>query len=249
MHVIPYLESKTTDYEDKLKLLRTDQRDIWWQRYGIACGKDYAAMPAELRHEEFEGVTAQPLLNYLMAIAIGTGVDIGPDTNINSVYEHLICSVFRRPWADKQHPALEHFSREAEFLLILQEIAVAVWHGNGRAATRTEILSRCQNGTLKHMFESLRLAAVDGVTRLLTAFYFRRFDDLGRDEPAFEFSHKSFGEYLTSRHIVARMRVTTQERQRNRSTYSGWKEELCLKNWVELCGPKAMDKDLFKFIS
>ncbi len=150
---------------------------------------------------------------------------------------------------DKQHPALQPFAEEREFFLILQEIAVAIWHGNGRAATRSEIMSRCQSGVLERLFGNLEMAAADGVTRLLTAFYFRRSGDVGASEGAFEFSHKSFGEYLTGRRIVHQMEITAEERQRNEGGYSGWSEQDLLKHWIALCGPKPMDRDLFRFIS
>jgi uncharacterized protein YjbI with pentapeptide repeats len=167
---------------------------------------------------------------------------------MNFVYEHLVKGVFKRPWAKQQHPALQPFAEERDFFLILQEIAVAIWHGNGRAATRAEIMSRCQSGTLERLFSNLQVAAADGVTRLLTAFYFRKSGDVGRDEAAFEFSHKSFGEYLTSRRIVHQIKITAEERQRNRTAYSGWSEQDSLKHWIMLCGPKPIDEDLFRFV-
>ena len=125
-------------------MLSVDQRDVWWRRYGEAIGRIYDALPKQLRHQELDEITAQPLLNYLMAIALEQGVKITAETNMNSVYEYLVRGVFKRPWAEKQHPALRPFAEERDFFLILQEIAVAIWHGNGRAATRTEIMSRCQ---------------------------------------------------------------------------------------------------------
>lgn len=249
VNVIPYLENKKDDYEDPKELLSVDQRDVWWRRYGQAIGKTYDALPNQLCHQDLDEVTAQPLLNYLMAIALEQGVEITSETNMNSVYEHLIGGVFNRPWADKQHPALQPFAEEREFFLILQEIAVAIWHGNGRAATRSEIMSRCQSGVLERLFGNLEMAAADGVTRLLTAFYFRRSGDVGASEGAFEFSHKSFGEYLTGRRIVHQMEITAEERQRNEGGYSGWSEQDSLKHWIALCGPKPMDRDLFRFIS
>ena len=130
------------------------------------------------------------------------GIQITKETNLNSVYQHLIGGIFKRPWAEEQHPALQGFKDEHEFFTVLEEIAVAIWQGSGRAATKSEILARCQSGTLEQRFRNLELAAQEGVTRLLTAFYFRRAEGVQGTEPAFEFSHKSFGEYLVARRLV-----------------------------------------------
>lgn len=249
LHILPYALIDPKEYEDPQGMLPVDQRDLWWRRYGEAVGEAYHGMPQQLRRVELDEVTAQPLLNYLMAIALAGGVHITPQTNINSVYEHLVEGVFKRPWAERQHPALVPFADETAAFLILQEIAVAVWHGNGRAATKQEIQSRCKSRTLERMLDNLEIAAAEGVTRLLTAFYFRRAGDIGRDEAAYEFSHKSFGEYLAARHIIHQVDVTAKELVRNKErVYSGWSEPDSLKHWIGLCGPKAMDRDLFRFI-
>ena len=217
LHLVPYFEKETDQYEDPANLLATDQRQQWWQQYGRLTGKPYQALPSELIHPELDEVTAQPLLNYLVAIALDRGIQITKETNLNSVYEHLIGGIFKRPWAEEQHPALQGFKDEHEFFTVLEEIAVAIWQGSGRAATKSEILARCQSGTLEQRFRNLELAAQEGVTRLLTAFYFRRAEGVQGTEPAFEFSHKSFGEYLVARRLVWQVKITAEERARRRT--------------------------------
>ena len=84
---------------------------------------------------------------------------------------------------------------------------------------------------------------------MLTAFYFRRAEGVQGTEPAFEFSHKSFGEYLVARRLVRQVKITAEERAWHRDTgYSGWSEEESLRHWIELCGPKTVDHDLFRFV-
>lgn len=248
IHLIPYVETKAEDYEDPKQLLMIDQRVVWWQQYGRITGDPHDAFPNQLRYEELDEITAQPLLNYLAAIALAKGLNMTPKMNLNSVYEHLVKRVFDRPWEPEQHPTLTYFSNDKDFFVVIQEIAIAIWHGNGRTATKAEIISRCQSETLKCLFEKLEIAAADGVTRLLMAFYFRRAGDVGQNEAAFEFSHKSFGEYLASRRIVAQIRITAEELKRDKGGKGGWNEQESLKRWIALCGPKPMDGDLFRFI-
>ena len=55
---------------------------------------------------------------------------------------------------------------------------------------------------LSQAFKTFKSGAESGVTRLLTAFYFKQtgFEESG--DRAFEFTHKSFGEYLVARRFV-----------------------------------------------
>ena len=53
--------------------------------------------------------------------------------------------------------------------------------------------------------------------RLLTAFYFRQAMRRGETE-RFEFTHKSFGEYLAARHIVATLEELSEEGLRSAAT-------------------------------
>ncbi len=68
-YVLPYFLNDQRGYEDPEHLLKKDQRTIWWQRYGNATGKNYPSMPDKLTQRHFEEITAQPLLNYLVALS------------------------------------------------------------------------------------------------------------------------------------------------------------------------------------
>ncbi|RUS94361.1 pentapeptide repeat-containing protein [Trichormus variabilis] len=68
-------------------------------------------------------------------------------------------------------------------------------------------------------------------------------------EKTFEFTHKSFGEYLTARRIVRELDLIHEqlaERQNNRR--KGWDEKEALKQWAILCGISPLNEYLFSFI-
>jgi hypothetical protein len=70
-------------------------------------------MPAELRHERLDDVTAQPLLNHLLALLRAEPdpqqrLQFGPDLNLNEVYAKLLEQVYQRVWgesANAGHPS------------------------------------------------------------------------------------------------------------------------------------------------
>jgi uncharacterized protein YjbI with pentapeptide repeats len=104
-----------------------------------------------------------------------------------------------------------------------------------------DLLTRFKNG-----FQEDSKASV---TRLLTAFYFRQSGNDNSGEKTFEFTHKSFGEYLTARRIVREVRLIHKKLEdRQTDPDDAWDERKALKRWAILCGSSAMDEDLFKFV-
>lgn len=234
-----------------------DQRNEWWQKYGKVTGIGFTSVPgAKVKDEKLkrklDEITALPLLNYLFALShIRGGNDFDERTSLNTIYQDLLSSVFDRGrvWADTQHRVLDEISRE-DFFRILEEIAIAAWHGDGRKISIKEIESRFENNELRLLLERFKERAKDGVASLLLAFYFRRAgkQDLDGNE-TFEFTHKSFGEYLTSLRIVRGIRQVTDEMAQRKSSYeSGWSEVDALVNWISLCGPRELDRYLVEFI-
>ncbi|MBE9004314.1 pentapeptide repeat-containing protein [Fortiea sp. LEGE XX443] len=257
LHILPYFipEDERSKYKDENKLLDADQRQSWWQKYSQAKDKQYNALPAALDQGKLIEITAQPLLNYLVALSYDRGeVKFSENSNLNTIYADLLKAVYERRWGDKQkHPIAQEFSIEDDeaFALILEEIALACWHGNGRTTTVSKIEKKCgANSHINQLFREYQQAAEAGVTRLLTAFYFRQ-SGVQEQEKTFEFTHKSFGEYLTARHIVHELiwiHKQLEERQKDRYHRKGWDETEALKNWVILCGTSPIDKYLFDFI-
>ncbi|MGF1512326.1 MAG: NACHT domain-containing protein [Elainellaceae cyanobacterium] len=135
LHVLPYIqleaELEKHRYIDEHRLLNRDQRQDWWRRYGKLKGQSYEGMPDELAQDSLAEITAQPLLNYLVALSHDRGALVfSEEPNLNAVYADLLKRVYSRDWESYPHPELGKIS-ETNFVRLLEEIAVACWHGTG----------------------------------------------------------------------------------------------------------------------
>jgi uncharacterized protein YjbI with pentapeptide repeats len=238
------------DFYDPSRLLEVDQRQLWWTAYGTASGQGYEQLPKDLDKHSFVEITSQPLLNYLVALSFIRGkVDFKNENNINLIYADLLDEVYQRVWSDKPHPAVSGIS-EDQFLLILEEIAISTWHGESRTTTIKEIENRCVSSGMNSLLEKFKEGAKDSLTRLLVAFYFRKFGNRSStNEESFEFTHKSFGEYLTAKGIVRSVKRMHEELERRKINYGGgWGEGEALLHWIKLCGPVSIDQYIFTFL-
>lgn len=153
LHILSYFVPKYNreDYVDEKNLLKQDQRQRWWQNYGEASGSGYGGLPTELDQGNLIEITAQPLLNYLVALSLRRGkLKFSEGTNLNAVYADLIKAIYERGWAEHQHAAIQGITEE-DFIRILEEIALAAWHGNGRTTTVREIERHCGSSNLKNL--------------------------------------------------------------------------------------------------
>jgi GAF domain-containing protein len=256
LHVLPYFihEEDRNLYVGGEDLLKQDQRQIWWRFYGDVSGIGYKDVPASLANGNWIEITAQPLLNYLVAFSLKRGKLISSEeTNRNAVYAELIQGIYDRGWTGRQHTALHGISRLTEFFLILELIALSIWHGNGRTTTVQDIESHCENPNLKKLLsrfqEGYKADSKANITRLMTAFYFRQSGHNPAGEKTFEFTHKSFGEYLAARRIVQEVKyIHRKQKDRQSSYYDDWDERCALYRWALVCGPSALDEYLFSFL-
>ena len=259
LHILPYFiteeerEDESNNYVDEQKLLEKDQRQIWWQYYGEAKGKSYTGLPPELDNPNLLEITAQPLLNYLVALSLEKGkLQFSPETNLNEIYGDLLEAVYERGYEKQGHRVIEGIEKH-EFIGILEEIALACWHGVGRTTTVREIKIHCDNSglgdILNHFQDSFKEDSKASVTRLLTAFYFRESGGFRASEKTFEFTHKSFGEYLTAKRIVQEVKLIYEDlEERKKNFRKGCDERTALVKWATLCGSSVMDEYLFQFI-
>jgi uncharacterized protein YjbI with pentapeptide repeats len=255
LHVLPYFvsEADRAKYVDPDELLAQDQRQTWWRLYGKATGNSYVGLPTELDKKNLTEITAQPLLNYLVALSLLRGqLKFSEETNLNVVYADLLKAIYERGWAGYQHIAIEDIE-EKDFVRILEEVALAAWHGDGRTTTVKDITTHCNNSGLDNLlarFQSgLEKYSSTGVTKLLTAFYFRQSGQNNLGEQTFEFTHKSFGEYLTARRIFREVRLIHKKLEaRKCDPDEGWDEREALYRWTLICGSTAIDSYLFDFV-
>ena len=258
LHMLPYFvpENDRDKYLDIDSLLEEDQRNLWWHKYCNVSGNNYTSIPDKLKLKSLVEITSQPLLNYLVALSyvrsknpnIKDKIVFSEATNLNAIYQDLLKSVYERGWDTMQHPSLKGV-KEKDFVRILEEIALAAWHGNGRTTTVREIEEHCHIGGLKNLLEIFAEQSKSGVTNLLTAFYFRQSGYSSEGDKTFEFTHKSFGEYLTARRIVRALKKIDKElKNKEEDPDEGWDTKQALTRWINICGMSAIDEYLFNFI-
>ncbi|MDR0864162.1 MAG: pentapeptide repeat-containing protein [Candidatus Symbiothrix sp.] len=249
LRLLPYYltdeDKDIKEYIDKDNLLKIDQRDVWWTKYGQISRENYSGLPQKLKTREIDEITAQPLLNYLVALSYQRGkINFSPKTNLNEIYSDLLEAVFQRKYSGEQKNNTVGKMDLEDFCLIFEEIALCAWHSEGRTTTVAKINSHFQDSDLTCQLKSFIADADQGVISLLAAFYFRHAGHSEKGSQTFEFTHKSFCEYLTAKKIVRQLKTIHERLVKKEKT-----PELCLVEWIQVFGVKTLDFDLIKFIS
>ena len=240
------------EFKGDQALIGIDQRDHWWQEYGQVSGHEYEALPDDLRTDALREITVQPLLNYMIALSYIRGeVQFDKSTNLNEIYEDLLKAVYERGYDEKRKVEVAKHLEYGQFQRMLEEVALATWHGNGRTCTVNEINQHFGQSKLSRQLEKFKKDAEQGIFSLLTAFYFRQAGQTQAGYQTFEFTHKSFGEYLVARRFVAHLRRTVNQYNKYQQATEedeGWSLRICLVEWIRVFGPTALDWDLVRFI-
>lgn len=236
-------------FEDPKSILSKDFRNDWWKNYGELTGLGYSELPTDLKRDDLDEITAQPLLNYLLALSYCRGrLNFSKGVNLNQIYDDLVEAIYERGYENgRQHGPIK-LLKEADFFSILEEIGLAAWHGDGRTTTISEIGRYCELGGLGQQLNAFQEGAEAGITSLLAAFFFRQHGSRPKGDPTFIFTHKSFGEYLTARRLVRAMREIVEETSRRQGRGRGWGETEALAYWAEMCGPSALSTNIHDFL-
>ena len=251
LYLLPYnvTDKDVYPYIDPEELLMQDQRDEWWKLYGHAMGFKFSGMPQELKLEDFDEFTSQPLLNYLVALSlIHKKLRISKDINVNTIYKDMLEAVYERGYEKGRLYRQIQAIKKDDFIRVLEEIGLSTWHGDGRTTTVKEIQEQSDKSGLDQLFNIFKEGAEAGIIRLLCAFYFRKHGYKVTGEKSFEFTHKSYREYLTARRITRAIECIVNEFQQ-KEKYICWREQDCLKHWLEICGFAQIDQYLFNFLS
>ena len=241
---------ESEEHFDPKGLLKEDLRQQWWKNYGVLTGNGYQGLPKELGRNDLDEITAQPLLNYLVALSFTRGkLDFTKDINLNSIYADLVAAVHERGYEKKRtFGPIRHMTTQ-QFVRVLEEVGLAAWHGDGRTTTVREIEDHCRASGLASHLDSFQEGAKAGVTRLLAAFFFRQYGQRASGDKTFVFTHKSFGEYLTARRVMRAIERIIRELQgRRNSPDEGWDERDALKHWAQVCGPSSISRYLHVFL-
>ena len=252
LHMLPYYldEEEQAEYKDKEEKLKQDLRNVWWKKFAIAKGLTYKSIPKELSSKSLTPITREPLLNYLVALSYQRKkVDFNNSTTLNTIYKDLLEAVYERQWGDDDQHTAANMLKKEEFFRILEEIALAVWHGHGRTASQSAIYQRCEDSSLTQYLDKFSAGAEKGVVRLLTAFYFREAGKESSGDSVFEFTHKSFGEYLTARRIVREVEnIHKKVKRHKKDPDDGISLRGALEQWAKISGQTMVDDYLFGFL-
>jgi uncharacterized protein YjbI with pentapeptide repeats len=185
--------------------LLTDLRPEWWKRYARLVEAAEPAMPEPLIGGSLAAFTQQPLLCILVA-RWWRNPERKWNTeqvNRNEVLVSLLKDVYDGAHNRRKHPSVRDLAFP-DYVQILEEVALVVWHHGGRLAPverirdhleRTPEIARLLKGDVADALDA-------GLFRLLAAFYFRRGESARREAGSLEFTHKQFSEYLVACRMV-----------------------------------------------
>ena len=203
------LDDEMEARDDALKGI--DQRPIWWGNYARLTGEQ-KEVPEAFSNERLSGITHEPLLCYLLVLA-GYATDHWElaAENRNRIYAALIDSVYERGWGDGATKRLgpgRALSKQ-DFNKLMESIALAAWlGGDARVASEEKFEEAIDILGSRKAWEAFCSDNGNDVTNLAMNFYFKSSE---KSQRGFEFTHKSFGEYLASRALISVAReVSTQ---------------------------------------
>lgn len=219
--------------DDPDEIGEIDQRDDWWRKFG----RD--GLPENLRRDgRLRDVTAQPLLNWLLAqvLKLNADEDIG---GVHGLYERLLKEVLRRSHRDTVSEAADALA-DGEMARLLEEVAVAAWHDGDRSVKLSTIRDRLTAPGLKAALEKLcRKDENAAIETVLDSFFCAPVNG-GAEQRVFEFTHKSFREFLTVRRLLREVKRISDFLNAD----NGYGLEQPLRDWFALCGPTEMTEDL-----
>jgi hypothetical protein len=246
IHLLPYFnesdeDESDEDFSDPDGLLLEDKRDTWWRKYGKLTGKDYQGLPENLKAwDRRENLTLYPMLNYLLAIAYDDGsFGSKKDMSLSGLYSNILRCVFNRQYGkpesgDGKHPTVQYLSLE-DYKRFLEEAALLMWQQSDLSENVKILHDKCTvDKKLSAIFDTIKNKNGEEMENLLIAFFFKH------ERKHFEFSHKSFLEYLVAskayRFLMDNADTTVEV------------EDFATK-WLSFFGPMRMTEHTIEFLS
>ncbi len=180
-----------------------DQRPLWWAKYAILTNQS-VDVPEAFKNYKLSSITNEPLLCYLLTLA-GYATEkwqLAAD-NRNRIYEALVNSIYDRGWGSgivKRQGAGKTLNKE-DFNKLMETIALAAWLGGDVRVASEDMFRSCIPMTAaQSAWDAFTDDNGSDVTNLAMNFYLKASE---KSQRGFEFTHKSFGEYLASRAILS----------------------------------------------
>jgi len=252
-NLLAFLVKNQDEYQDPDHLLKADQREQWWENFSKQQGKE-AGIPDLLQNKKLIETSAKPLVNYLFAHIHDEKIDKKKGLDLNQIYERMIEKVWSRHWDQREQSPLMKKLKLEGFRRILELVAVECWKKNWRTTT-SSVLEKKLPVRFHNAITEIYREFSEGLFAVLMAFYFRQEKDSPNSDAAFEFTHRSFGEYLVACRIRSHLELTSKKWKEYRDSRDnfdqeadGWDEEKALCEWLKFFGAAPIDRDLFNFI-
>ena len=219
-------------------LASVDQRSLWWERYSAAAGSPIA-IPQAMVDTKLQALTDEPLLCYLLVLS-GYAVDNWEKAaeNRNRIYERLINEVWSRHWGDGGRQGNSRFLTLENFNKLMETIALAAWlGGDTKVATQTGFENALRVMHTEEAWDEFQRDNGADATNLALNFYLKNSEV---EKRGFEFTHKSFGDYLAARAILS-VGVGLIDLGVRRI-------EAAAEEWLKATSGSAFNYDIFQFV-
>jgi len=223
-------------------LWNKDQRIDWWQQYAALVGVA-PELPEAFKSYDLKGITHEPLLCYLLVLSgfISSNWEQAAE-NRNRIYKTLVDSIWERGWGDRgaslQRKGPSRTLPKADFNLLMQTIALAAWQGGDtRIASESGFFDAIKTTHAEDAWQTFKGDNGSDVTNLAMNFYLKAAE--GRQR-GFEFTHKSFGDYLAARAIL--------DIAEDLPVLIRRKIDHAMTDWVECTGSGVLTNEILTFL-
>lgn len=236
IEVYGYAPSPDNDRSAQSELWLIDQRPEWWRKYARATGSD-ETIPEAFNSEELDGITNEPLLSYLLVLAgFATHNWKRAAENTNRIYSALMNDIYRRGWGDTSSKIRS--MTLSDFNKLMQTIGLGAWlGGDTRVATEKLFLDTVKITRAEKAWATFNADRGPDVTNLAMNFYLKASEGAHR---GFEFTHKSFGEYLAA---VALLEAAIEIR-----SLPGLRMSFALDEWFNATKTGSLTPEVLNFL-
>jgi hypothetical protein len=210
------------------------------EKYSDATGES-ADLPPAFSSRQLEGITHEPLLCYLLVLAGYATRDWEKAAeNINIIYSTLMNNIYERGWGEglhKRHGA-GRTTTLPDFLKLMKTIGLAAWlGGDARIASEESFRNTLEITNAKNEWSAFERDNGPDVTNLAMNFYLKSSEGSQR---GFEFTHKSFGEYLSANAILD-VAVSMPSVGRHRLNYA-------MREWFNATSSGRLSREVLNFL-